>query len=74
MKNRAGYGTFVGMFATLTIGCGESSIGMGKGGPEFPSQSKLQDLAGSAPAKAKGDERPTLAVDDWQLNEGDTSP
>jgi hypothetical protein len=73
MMNRALGCALLGSLAALLSGCG-SSIGMGKGGPEFPSQAKLQDLAGSAPAAAKSDDRPTLAVDDWEVTAGNGSP
>lgn len=64
---RACYAAWAISFTGTLAGCGATSGGAARG-PDFPSQAKLVELAGNGEARERGDSRPTLAVDDWQLS------
>lgn len=72
MKQSYGGGALVALVSLCAVGCGTSATGRG-GGPEFPSQDSLAELANSPAAAERGEPRKTLAVDDWQPGEATPS-
>jgi hypothetical protein len=55
------------LLGLLSFGCGAGGAGNGKGGgPVFPSRADLSEIMARPQAKGPGQERATLAVDDWQ--------
>jgi uncharacterized protein YkwD len=69
--------TYLGAVAAVVsmcaVGCGASGSSARGGGPEFPSQASLADLANSPAAPEQGEDRKTVAVDDWQPGEATPS-
>ena len=56
------------VLAVSLVGCGGAVVpnGTGRGGPEFPSQASLNELAAKPAAPETVGDRKTLAVDEWQ--------
>ena len=62
-------GTLAAAVSVWLLGCGGGHLG---GGPEFPSQESLRELAERPATAAKTDARKTVPVDDWQPGDAAT--
>lgn len=69
---KAHLGVVAAVVSMCAVGCGTSSAAHG-GGPDFPSQASLADLANSPAAPDHEEARKTIAVDDWQPGEATPS-
>lgn len=56
----------IGVLTLWLMGCAAGAGGRERGGPEFPSQASLNELASRPAPRGVSDERKTLAVDEWQ--------